>query len=214
MDNIAAPYRDIRAGRSIKHILFTGLACAFMGATPTLLTSGTYDYGQEEDTAAVIGDSAEPEVPYAPYHPSHADSRISEREMDQAIAWYARQHRLSQALLRAIIKTESDFRPSAVSHTGPLGLMQLMPRTAASLKVRDPFNPVENIRGGATHLRYLLDRFHGNLSLALAPYNADEYRVKTTPTDSADPGNQIGCMKSKRLDARGVLVSRRMKKGA
>ncbi|MDQ6735792.1 MAG: lytic transglycosylase domain-containing protein [Nitrospirota bacterium] len=140
--------------------------------------SGIYDYGQEEDTAAVISDSDEPEVQYASYRPSHVDSRISERELDQAIAWYARQHRLSQALLRAVIKTESDFRPSAVSRTGALGLMQLMPRTAASLKVRDPFNPVENIRGGAKHLRYLLDRFHGNLSLALAAYNAGEYRVK------------------------------------
>lgn len=111
-----------------------------MGATPTLLTSDTYDYGQEEDTAAIIGDSAEPEVPYRPYHPSHANSRISNGR------W---------------TRTESDFRPSAVSHTEALRLMQLMPRTAASLKVRDPVNPVENIRGGATHLRYLLNRFHG-----------------------------------------------------
>jgi soluble lytic murein transglycosylase len=56
--------------------------------------------------------------------------------------------------------------------------MQLMPRTAAAMKVADPFNPVENIAGGAKYLRYLLNRFHGDLPLALAAYNAGEYRVK------------------------------------
>jgi soluble lytic murein transglycosylase-like protein len=175
---MAAPCNDIRTSQSMKHLLCASLACAVIGATPTVLMSGMYDYSQEEDTVAVIGETAEPEIQYTPYRPSHVNARISERELDQAIAWYARQHRLSQALLRAVIKIESDFRPSAVSRTGALGLMQLMPRTAASLKVRDPFNPVENIRGGATHLRYLLDRFDGNLPLALAAYNAGEYRVR------------------------------------
>lgn len=140
--------------------------------------SGIYDYGQEEDTVAASGEATEPAMQYAPYHPAYVNARLPERELDQAIAWYARQHHLSQALLRAVIKAESDFRPTAVSRTGALGLMQLMPRTAASLNVRDPFNPVENIRGGAAHLRYLLDRFNGNLPLALAAYNAGEYRVK------------------------------------
>ncbi|MGQ0811104.1 MAG: lytic transglycosylase domain-containing protein, partial [Nitrospiraceae bacterium] len=108
----------------------------------------------------------------------HLNSRASKKELEQAIRWYAKQHRLSPALLRAVIKVESDFDPTAVSRTGALGLMQLMPRTAASLQVRDPFNPVDNIRGGAKHLRHLLDRFDGDLPLALAAYNAGEYRVK------------------------------------
>ncbi len=107
-----------------------------------------------------------------------ASPGIPPRELDQAIRWFARQQKLSPALLRAVIKAESDFNPGAVSPTGAIGLMQLMPRTAASLKVRDPFNPVENIRGGARHLRYLLDRFDGDLPLAIAAYNAGEYRVK------------------------------------
>jgi hypothetical protein len=104
--------------------------------------------------------------------------RMSERELNQAIRWFAREHHVPPALIRAVIQAESGYDPLAVSPTGALGLMQLMPRTAASLHVRDPFNPVENIRGGVKHLRYLLDRFDDNLPLALAAYNAGEYRVK------------------------------------
>ncbi len=178
MDNMVTPYRDNRIGRYVKHVFCASLACASVSVAPPVIMSGIYDYGQEGDAAAVIDDSAEPGIQYMPYHASHASPGISEQELDQAIAWYARQHRLSPALLRAVIKTESDFRPTAVSRTGALGLMQLMPRTAASLKVHDPFNPVENIRGGAKHLHHLLDRFNGNLPLALAAYNAGEYRVK------------------------------------
>ncbi len=174
---MATLYRDCRTRRYVKHIFCASLASAFIGAAPPVLMSGAYDYGQEEDTAAVGVESRQPDQ-YVPCHSSYSGPGISEQELDQAIAWYARQHHLSRALLRAVIKTESDFRSTAVSRTGALGLMQLMPRTAASLKVHDPFNPVENIRGGATHLRYLLDRFHGNLPLALAAYNAGEYRVK------------------------------------
>lgn len=107
-----------------------------------------------------------------------APVQIKPQEFDQAIRWHARKQRLSPALLRAIIKAESDFNPRAVSPARAIGLMQLMPRTAAALNIHDPFNPVENIRGGAAHLRYLLDRFQGNLPLAIAAYNAGEYRVK------------------------------------
>ena len=104
-------------------------------------------------------------------------ARVPVKELDHAIARFARLHRLHPALVRAIIKAESDFDPRAVSQAGALGLMQLMPDTAVQHQVRDAFDPEENIAGGTKHLRYLLDRFHGNLPLALAAYNAGGHTV-------------------------------------
>ena len=76
------------------------------------------------------------------------------------------------ALVHAVIGAESAFNPWAISRTGAQGLMQLMPRTASALGVRDSFNPRDNIEGGVRHLGYLIDRYSGNVSLALAAYNA------------------------------------------
>ena len=105
-------------------------------------------------------------------------SIISVGELEPVIARHSRAHRLHPALIRAVIKTESDFDPLAVSRAGAIGLMQLMPQTAARLDVRDSYNPDENIGGGTKYLRQLLDRFNGNLPLALAAYNAGEHAVE------------------------------------
>ena len=104
--------------------------------------------------------------------------RLSREKLEQAIARYSKQQRLDPALVRAVIKAESDFNPRARSKAGAMGLMQLMPTTAAAWNVRNPYNPLDNIKGGARHLRYLLDRFYGDLPLALAAYNAGESRVE------------------------------------
>lgn len=104
--------------------------------------------------------------------------RYSKRELLRTIHWYARQNRLDPALLRAVVKAESDFDPGAVSRKGAVGLMQLMPHTAAHHRVADPFDPIQNIRAGAKQLRRLVNRYDGNLSLALAAYNAGAQRVK------------------------------------
>jgi soluble lytic murein transglycosylase len=103
---------------------------------------------------------------------------LSQHELRHTIRSAARQHRLSPALLWAVIKAESNFNAVAVSAKGALGLMQLMPATAAFVKIEDPLNPIENIRGGARYLRYLLNQFNEDLPLALAAYNAGPGHVR------------------------------------
>jgi hypothetical protein len=86
-------------------------------------------------------------------------------------------HGVDATLVESVIRAESAFNPTAVSRSGARGLMQLMPKTALALGVRDSFNPRENIEGGVRHLRYLLDRYPGNMALAVAAYNAGEGAV-------------------------------------
>jgi len=90
----------------------------------------------------------------------------------------ATRHGLDPRLVEAVVRVESGGNSAAVSPKGALGLMQLMPARAAALGVRDAFDPVANLDGGVRHLRDLLARYDGNLSLALAAYNAGEAAVR------------------------------------
>lgn len=86
-------------------------------------------------------------------------------------------YQLPEAFLRAVIRVESDYHLGAVSRAGAQGLMQLMPATAARMGVRDPFDPRQNILGGARYLRILANDFRGDLILTIAAYNAGEAAV-------------------------------------
>ncbi|MDY6903638.1 MAG: lytic transglycosylase domain-containing protein [Thermodesulfobacteriota bacterium] len=101
-------------------------------------------------------------------YPSGLHTSRYDHWIDQA----ARKYNISFALLKAMIKVESDFNTAAVSRAGAKGLMQIMPQNFRHLGINDPFNPSENIMGGTRYFRALLDRFNGRLQLALAAYNA------------------------------------------
>jgi soluble lytic murein transglycosylase-like protein len=89
----------------------------------------------------------------------------------------ADRHRVDPALVRAVIETESSWNPGAMSRKGAMGLMQLIPTTAQRFGVYDAFNPRQNVDAGVRYLKRLLERYNGNLDLALAAYNAGEGAV-------------------------------------
>jgi soluble lytic murein transglycosylase len=149
---------------------------------PTGATGEIYHYVQPDGTIAFTNVPTDARYRKLADRTTSIRPKVSGASLDRAIARHSRQHDLSPALLRAIIKAESNFDPAAVSRAGAVGLMQLMPETAVKLDVRDPYDPDENIGGGARYLRYLLDRFNGNLPLALAAYNAGERRVEQYQT--------------------------------
>ncbi|MEY2341757.1 lytic transglycosylase domain-containing protein [Acidithiobacillus sp. IBUN Pt1247-S3] len=102
---------------------------------------------------------------------------VARSELQPIVKTAAKQYGLSTALLNAVIRVESGFNAGAVSNKGAMGLMQLMPATASRFGVQNPFNPQENISGGAAYLAELLHRFSGDLRLALAAYNAGSQAV-------------------------------------
>jgi soluble lytic murein transglycosylase len=91
---------------------------------------------------------------------------------------YSRAHNLSPALIKAIIRAESNGNRFAISRKGAIGMMQLMPFTSKRLKVNDPFDPVENIEGGVKYIKELLGTFGGNVAYAVAAYNAGPAAVR------------------------------------
>jgi len=101
----------------------------------------------------------------------------NKQQFEQLIAKTADKHQVDPKLLHAVIQAESAYNPSAVSSAGAVGLMQLMPATAARFGVNDSYDPVQNIEGGTRYLKHLLHLFNSDLRLAVAAYNAGENAV-------------------------------------
>jgi hypothetical protein len=104
--------------------------------------------------------------------------QASPDEIDQSIVMAAARHNVDPNLVRAVIRVESNFNSNAVSRTGAMGLMQLMPKTARQLKVKNPFDAEQNVDAGVRHLKYLLENYNGDVNLTLAAYNAGEGAVR------------------------------------
>jgi soluble lytic murein transglycosylase len=135
---------------------------------------GSIHYSNAPMTGNYRPYSIRSEVGFSKMKSSKADRHLFYSMIDKT----ARDHQMDPALIRAVVRAESDYNPRAVSSAGALGLMQLMPGTAQDLAVNNPFDPEENVRGGVQYLRYLLTRFNGDTSLALAAYHAGEQRVE------------------------------------
>lgn len=115
---------------------------------------------------------------YDMYMKEEAPVKASNRSYLDIIRRHATSYQLEEALVKAVIKVESDYQPRVVSRKGAQGLMQLIPQTAKDLKVSNPFDPYENIRGGSEYLRMMLDLFNNDVELALAAYNSGPSTVK------------------------------------
>ena len=159
---------DLVAGRALA--LFAGL---IMISAPSVLGENSLDQGMPGwNQRPAASESVAADMSVTPVQaPSTGD-------LQRAVRRAAEQHHVHPALLLAVMKAESSFNPIVVSKAGAVGLMQLVPETAMRHGVQNLYDTNENVAGGARHLRYLLDRFHGNTRLALAAYNAGERKVE------------------------------------
>ena len=175
-------YCDDVEHRTISHKSSTRFtACAVLILTATWAPSVISDvqvYGYVGPMGLVSPTNIPTDQPVETIHrKARYHSGVTNLELERAVIRAAQQHHVQPALLLAVIKAESSFNPTVISKAGAVGLMQLIPETAIRHGVRNLYDANENITGGAKHLRYLLDRFHGNIRLALAAYNAGERKV-------------------------------------
>jgi len=155
-------------------VLVTLLAGFLLLVPPTSGEAAIYVY---TDEAGTVHFTDKPAVRPSPVFSRLPSGNLVGGQYADLINGIAGEEGVDPALVRAIIKAESNFEPNATSRKGAQGLMQLMPGTARRYAIRDTFDPEANIRGGVRYLRFLQDLFPGQLALALAAYNAGENAV-------------------------------------
>jgi soluble lytic murein transglycosylase len=157
------------------HIAITMVLLAvFAGLTP--VHAAIYKY--VDATGRIHFSNVPVASRYSFYTREAGDNDLNSRSVADLIKRYAVANRLDVNLVRAIVRAESNYDVHALSAKGAMGLMQLHPQTAKDLNLSDPYDPSQNIAGGTKYLRLMLDRFEGNLDLALAAYNAGPSTVE------------------------------------
>jgi soluble lytic murein transglycosylase len=148
---------------------------------PAPVTADIYMYVDRDGVVHFTNAPTESENDYRIYVKEkkvYSAQIYSAKSFEDDIRLASERYSIAYPLLKAIIKAESDFNPRAISKKGAMGLMQIMPATIKALNISNPFDPQENILGGARYFREMLDRFEGQLSLSLAAYNAGPTAVE------------------------------------
>lgn len=157
-------------------LFFTGMSTASADIYKFVDKQGVIHYSNAPD-----GQSNKKILPKGSNYTLHSGRKQSpvmhQTRYRSIINTTSKKYNIAPSLLKAVIEVESNWNSKAVSKKGAQGLMQLMPSTSKNLEVRNPFNPEENIEGGAKYLKSLLDKYSGDLSLALAAYNAGPNRI-------------------------------------
>lgn len=181
----AKAFRPSRALRSGLPWTLVALSAAAIAFTSSLAHADIYRYTDQDgvihfSNVSKHGQLVDRHTDTAP----RGATNIRETTSQSAPALYdgyireaARLYQIPEALVRAVIRVESNFDPRAVSHANARGLMQLIPATAERMLVSDPFDARQNVLGGTRYLRVLANLFNGNLQLTLAAYNAGENAV-------------------------------------